>query len=156
MMGKISLLVIHIKGDGNRLKKILAAAFAALLFSSIGTAAHAQHYVEKNESLAKIAKAYNMKLNDLISLNPHIKNPNIIKPGDYIVIRSNVEKQADIVDYAKSLQYTTAYVYGGQHFPTATDCSGFVQGVYKKFGITLPRVSKDQANTGKISRFTDW
>lgn len=136
-----------------RKKHVMATIFAALFFFGIGSAAHAQHYVAKGDSLAKIAFEYKMNLKDLISLNPHIKNPNIIKPGDYIVIRSGAETAADIVDYAKSLQYTTAYSYGGQNFPTATDCSGFVQGVYKKFGVTLPRVSKDQAKTGKPVKF---
>ncbi|HSW75671.1 MAG TPA: C40 family peptidase [Candidatus Saccharimonadales bacterium] len=131
------------------MKKKIITTLAALMFLSVGSAAHAQHYVKKDETLAKIAKEYKMKLPDLISLNPHIKNPNHIVPGDYIVIRTESEKAADLIDYAKSLQYTTAYAYGGQNFPYSTDCSGWVQGVYKKFGVQLPRVSRDQAKTGK-------
>jgi cell wall-associated NlpC family hydrolase len=137
------------------MKKLILSFIAAGIFVSTGTAAHAQHYVAKGETLGKIAKEYHMNLADLISLNKHIKNPNLIKPGDYIVIRSEVETAADVVDYAKSLQYTTAYKYGGQNFPYETDCSGFVQGVYKKFGVTLPRVSKDQAKTGTPVKFSD-
>lgn len=137
------------------MKKLFTTLIAAALVLSIGTAAHAQHYVQKGESLYSISREYKMSLADLISLNKHITDPNKIKVGDYIVIRSGVETAADIVDYAKSLQYVTAYSYGGQNFPYSTDCSGFTQGVYKKFGITLPRVSKDQARTGTPVKFND-
>jgi cell wall-associated NlpC family hydrolase len=136
-------------------KVILAAAVAVPLFFGIGNAAHAQHIVTKGETMYKISKEYNMSLADLLSLNKHISNPNRIKVGDYIVIRSEVETAADIVDYAKSLQYVTAYSYGGNNFPYSTDCSGWVQGIYKKFGVALPRVSKDQAKTGTPVKFED-
>jgi cell wall-associated NlpC family hydrolase len=96
-----------------------------------------------------------MTLKDLLSLNPHIANPNIIKPNDYIIIRSKTEPKKDLIDYARSLQGVTTYVYGGQNFPTSTDCSGWAQGIFKKFGVDLPRVSRDQAKTGKPVAFKD-
>lgn len=140
--------------NGKRLGMV--AAMAAALFLSVGNAAHAQHYVEKGETMFSIAKEYKMNLKDLISLNPHIKNPSAIVPGDYIVIRSGSETAADLVDYAKSLQYVTAYEYGGNNFPYETDCSGWVQGIYKKMaGINLPRVSRDQAKTGTPVKYED-
>lgn len=40
------------------------------------------------------------------------------------------------------------YVWGGNSLTTGTDCSGFVQLIYKHFGVTLPRVAKDQAKKG--------
>ena len=120
------------------MKKKIIATFAALMFLSVGSAAHAQHYVQKNETLAKIAKEYKMKLPDLISLNPHIKNPNHIVPGDYIVIRTESEKAADLIDYAKSLQYTTAYAYGGQELPfiqqiVVDGCKAFIKSLVCSF-----------------------
>jgi LysM repeat protein len=136
-------------------KKIVASAFAALLFFGVGTAANAQHYVQKGDTLSKIAKENNMTLKDIISLNQHMENPNLIHVGDYIIIRSKTETQKDLVDYARSLQDVTAYKYGGQNFPFETDCSGFVQGVFKKFGVNLPRVSKDQAKTGQPIKFQE-
>jgi peptidoglycan DL-endopeptidase LytE len=130
------------------MRKALIATFSAILLSSLLVMpASAQHYVKSGDTMAKIAQEHNMTLKDLISLNPHIKNPNLINVNDYIVIRSNVEKQRDLVDYARSLQESTNYVYGGQDFspPMNTDCSGFVQAVFAKFGVKLPRTSAQQA-----------
>jgi cell wall-associated NlpC family hydrolase len=60
-----------------------------------------------------------------------------------------------MVDYARSLQETTTYVYGGQNPPYETDCSGWVQHVYKKFGVQLPRTAAQQATTGKPVKFQE-
>jgi LysM repeat protein len=138
-----------------KVKKIIVPFLALCMVFGIGSQAHAQHYVKSGESLSKIAKEHGMSLKDLISLNPHIENPNIIHVNDYIVIRSQTEKQKDLVDYARSIQSVTAYKYGGQNAPYETDCSGWAQHVYKKFGVNLPRVSRDQAKTGTPIKFQD-
>lgn len=39
------------------------------------------------------------------------------------------------------------YVWGGTSLTRGADCSGFVQSIYKQFGYSLPRVSKDQAKS---------
>lgn len=140
------------------IKKYLLSSLIVLAgFAFLGTAASAQHYVKSGDTMAKIAKEHNMSLKDLISLNPHIENPNLIHVNDYIVIRTNTEKQKDLVDYARSLQSVTAYKYGGNNFPYEVDCSAWAQGIYKKFGVTMPRVSKDQAKDPKAMpvKFTD-
>ncbi len=64
---------------------------------------------------------------------------------------SKVEIQRDkVVNYAKK-QLGVKYVYGGMS-PKGFDCSGFTKYVYSKFGYSVPRVSRDYANTGsKIS-----
>lgn len=41
------------------------------------------------------------------------------------------------------------YVYGGTSLTGGTDCSGFTMSIFKKFGITLPRTSREQSRVGK-------
>lgn len=41
------------------------------------------------------------------------------------------------------------YVYAGTSLTHGTDCSGFTMSVFKKFGINLPRTSREQSRVGK-------
>ncbi|MDF2888941.1 MAG: hypothetical protein K0R23_3326 [Lacrimispora sp.] len=52
-----------------------------------------------------------------------------------------------VVSYAKQF-LGNPYRYGGTSLTEGADCSGFVQSVYKNFGINLPRTSQDQAAAG--------
>jgi hypothetical protein len=137
------------------MKKLVIFALTLALSFGFASISHAQHYVKSGDSMSKIAKEHKMGLKDLISLNPHIKNPNLIHIGDYIIIRSGTETQKDLVDYARSLQDVTAYKYGGNNFPYEVDCSAWAQGIYKKFGVNLPRVSRDQAKVGQPIKFPE-
>ncbi|MBI1184300.1 NlpC/P60 family protein [bacterium] len=58
-----------------------------------------------------------------------------------------VRKYELLVDEA--LKYVgTKYVFGGTA-PGGFDCSGFVSYVFQKYNISLPRISSDQAKSGK-------
>ncbi len=59
----------------------------------------------------------------------------------------NVDANSDIASYA--LQFVgNPYVYGGTSLTNGTDCSGFVMSVYAAFGISLPRTTAGQAQSG--------
>ncbi len=61
---------------------------------------------------------------------------------------SSISLGQQIADYAMRF-VGNPYVYGGTSLTNGADCSGFVQSVYKHFGISLPRHSGDQGKTGK-------
>ncbi len=61
---------------------------------------------------------------------------------------STTSKASQIIAYAKQF-LGNKYVYGGTSLTNGTDCSGYTQGVFKKFGISLPRTSRQQATVGK-------
>ena len=53
-----------------------------------------------------------------------------------------------IVEYGKQF-IGTPYVWGGTNLNRGVDCSGFTQGIYKKFDININRTSNMQALNGK-------
>ncbi len=55
--------------------------------------------------------------------------------------------RVELVEYAKQF-LGNPYVWGGTSLTNGADCSGFVLSVFKKFGVSLPRVSASQANSG--------
>ena len=59
-----------------------------------------------------------------------------------------------ILNYAS--QYVGGkYVWGGNDLNTGVDCSGFVQQVYKNFGINTSRTSYDIENDGQAVSYSD-
>ena len=53
-------------------------------------------------------------------------------------------KGGEIARYAMSFAGKIPYVWGGTAVPGGADCSGFVQSVYRHFGISAPRTSEAQ------------
>ncbi|MBO5986906.1 MAG: C40 family peptidase [Lachnospiraceae bacterium] len=62
--------------------------------------------------------------------------------------------RVDLVEYAKGF-LGNPYKYGGTSLTKGTDCSGFTQGVFKKFGIKLERSSVAQSKNGKTITTAD-
>ena len=55
--------------------------------------------------------------------------------------------RVDICQYAKEF-LGNPYVWGGTSLTKGADCSGYVLSVFKKYGVKLPRTSREQANYG--------
>lgn len=55
--------------------------------------------------------------------------------------------RVDICQYAKEF-LGNPYVWGGTSLTNGADCSGFVMSIFKKYGVSLPRNSRSQANSG--------
>lgn len=69
------------------------------------------------------------------------------QPSQPNYIHSNNNTINEIEWNAKSF-LGTPYVWGATG-PSAFDCSGFTQWVFRDVGITIPRVSRDQARVGQ-------
>ena len=81
--------------------------------------------------------------------NNRNNNNNNKTKQNYSVNSSAYGKGADVARYALNF-VGNPYVYGGTSLTSGTDCSGFVKGVYNKFGVSLPRTSGSQRNVGKL------
>lgn len=68
--------------------------------------------------------------------------------------KASRKKGEEIVNYAKRF-IGNPYVYGGTSLTRGTDCSGFVMGVYKHFGVSLPRTSYSMRKVGRAVKYSD-
>ena len=56
----------------------------------------------------------------------------------------------------KACEYVgNKYVYGGTSLTNGIDCSGFVQAIHAKFGISTPRTSSAQRSGGKAVKYSE-
>lgn len=75
-------------------------------------------------------------------------NSNASSSGTGNASISNSSLGKEIANYALKF-LGNPYVYGGTSLTNGADCSGFVQSVYKHFGISLPRTSGEQGKSGR-------
>lgn len=82
------------------MKKLLYPLAVVSALSLTTTAIAATHKVEAGESMWKIAVKYQVGLTEIKEANPHIKNPELIYPGDIITIP---EKDSSVSAYEKEV-----------------------------------------------------
>ncbi len=63
------------------------------------------------------------------------------------------DKAKQVADYAKTA-VGVDYVWGGTNMKSGVDCSGLCYASYKKYGYTLPRVSRDMAASKNLLSVT--
>ena len=85
-----------------------------------------------------------------------IDSANTVDPSEYESSSSSSSSGSgsSVVDYATQF-VGNPYVWGGTSLTNGADCSGFVQSVYKNFGVDLPRTSYEQQNAGTEVSYED-
>lgn len=85
-----------------------------------------------------------------------IDSGNTVDPSEYESSSSSSSSGSgsSVVDYATQF-VGNPYVWGGTSLTDGADCSGFVQSVYKNFGVDLPRTSYEQQNAGTEVSYED-
>jgi len=119
-------------------------------------------YFDEDKSL----KEMNSILNELNKLSKTKKTKNFINEQSKLISRlDSLEERRDSItksalDYNKENMLKNAkkhlgedYVWGGT-IPGGFDCSGYMQYIYKKEGVSIPRTAYQQSKVGKeVSRF---
>jgi len=102
--------------------------------------------VEIDEDNGYIMKQY-VNIEDGVIVNlPPDPNQHIAKDDSQIQSPTGNDGEA-VVEFAKQF-LGNPYVWGGTSLTRGTDCSGFVQGVYRHFGYNLKRTSAQQRTEG--------
>jgi len=109
-------------------------------------------YVEKGEQIGQTKQSGGNYIVFLsIMYNDSYVDPmtilNLTVTSGYDPDREYDSVRDAIVDYAK-LWMSTPYVWGGTSLTSGVDCSGFMQQIYKNFGYSIPRTSREQAVWG--------
>lgn len=114
----------------------------------------ATYTVKPGDYFSLIARNVGLSYAQLISLNPQVTDPNLIKVGQVLNISgsnltSNWETIADNVIKSGEKYLGARYIYGASTSRTdAFDCSSFTWRAFYENGYNLPRTSYDQAKLG--------
>lgn len=137
--------------------KGMAAFFAGLIITSVNSfPVHAQPVVtEKATSYDNteipivenfpISESSNAEVSGLTTaIGPGIS---LMETVSEVPAVSQASIGEQVVSYASQF-IGNPYVYGGTSLTNGADCSGFVMSVFRQFGISLPRTSREQGRSG--------
>ncbi|HBV97453.1 MAG: glycoside hydrolase [Peptococcaceae bacterium BICA1-7] len=121
--------------------------------------------VKSGDSLWKIANSFSVSIDQIKNLNS-LKS-DLLQPGQSLLVKKSTDQRpasAEIAETSRGtsrpdtiISYAKKYIgvpyRGGGQTPRGFDCSGYVQYVFKNFGINMPRTAAEQYSAGrKVSR----
>lgn len=144
-------------------KTVAGLLLTAALVAGPGVAeASALDYVtvHKGDTLSKIAAEHHTTWQHLAQVN-HLKDPNVIYPGERIALSGSVSKPPAKPPVTKHPKPPTSsagqrvikdgeryigvpYVWGGNSPSEGFDCSGLTKRVFHDLGRSIPRTAEDQ------------
>jgi cell wall-associated NlpC family hydrolase len=118
------------------------------------------------EVVTQVAKGEELEIAEVMEngwIKVYLDDEEVYVSADYAEVKSELataitmtellygqgvsDVRVDLCQYAKQF-LGNPYVWGGTSLTKGADCSGFVQSVFKKYGVSLPRTSREQANAG--------
>ena len=134
--------------DGNEVDASEAAENGDVVYDEDGNEVDASEVAAENE--------YSEDNYEYDEYGNVIDSSNTVDPSEY---ESSYDSSysgsgSSVVDYATQF-VGNPYVWGGTSLTNGADCSGFVQSVYKNFGVDLPRTSYEQQNAGTEVSYED-
>lgn len=135
---------ISIKEE-NRIKRRKAAAKRAEIERRKRLAAEkAAIKAEKARRAAEARKAAEAKKHHKHNNSSTAKHYTKPKSTHYVI--QPTARGSEIASYARKF-VGNRYIWGGESLTSGADCSGFVKAIYRDFGYSLPRTSREQASS---------
>ena len=144
------LQVYHIRSESDRLitdKKIFS--FYEQNNEKLAVLIEEKQRIEKEEAErleAERLEAERLEAERLEAERIEARNQTVNNQVDYSVAYG-IESNSEVANFA--MQFVgNPYVSGGTSLTNGADCSGFVMAVYANFGVSLPRTTTGQAQSG--------
>ncbi|SFH25147.1 LysM domain-containing protein [Desulfotomaculum arcticum] len=136
---------------------VCTLVFVTILWGVTAPAYADTYYdVQPGDTLWQISKLHGISVEQIQTSNS--LNSTMIHPGQKLLITGSApaaqpitvsrgtSRAEMVIDYARTL-IGAPYAYRGQS-PAGFDCSGYVQYVFKNFGVDMPRTASEQFNIG--------
>ncbi|HJB89494.1 MAG TPA: C40 family peptidase [Candidatus Blautia excrementigallinarum] len=142
--------------EGNEVDASEAAETGEAVYDEEGNEVDASEVAAENEAAESYDYSEGETEYEYDEYGNVIDSSNTVDPSEY---ESSYDSSysgsgSSVVDYATQF-VGNPYVWGGTSLTNGADCSGFVQSVYKNFGVDLPRTSYEQQNAGTEVSYED-
>ena len=142
--------------EGNEVDASEAAETGEAVYDEEGNEVDASEVAAENEAAESYDYSEGETEYEYDEYGNVIDSANTVDPSEYESSSSSSSSGSgsSVVDYATQF-VGNPYVWGGTSLTSGADCSGFVQSVYKNFGVDLPRTSYEQQNAGTEVSYED-